>query len=136
MSNDDLVPQFFRIATELSVDSFNSIKMSGVNSGNPYQAIDSFSRLIAQLIRKYPAPESGSILPGANELAVKIFSVIVLVLVQSQDVNPNDFDQKPFLRIFSSVLNDLKPMELENPLAYQQIICSLGYVFIFSFLTI
>lgn len=103
--------------------------MSGPNTGNPYQAIDSFARLIAQLIRKHPGSERGSLSAGAD-FAIKIFSVIVLVLVHSQELNPNDFDQKPFLRIFSSVLNDLKPLEMENPTVYIQVLCSLRYLII------
>jgi hypothetical protein len=39
-----------------------------------------------------------------------------------QEVNPNDFDQKPFLRLFSSILNDLKVIELENASLYRKLL--------------
>ncbi|KAJ3305272.1 hypothetical protein HDV03_001870 [Kappamyces sp. JEL0829] len=123
--DESFAPLFFRTSVELSVESFTSIKLSGTTSGNPYQAIDAFSRLAVLLIVNNKDQSHGDTLPEVN-FAVKILSVIVLVLVHSQEQNPNDFDQKPFLRIFSSILNDLKPYEMENPYLYQQLLCSIS----------
>jgi CCR4-NOT transcription complex subunit 1 len=117
-----LAPLFFRACTELSVDSFNSIK--GASAGNPYQAIDAFTRLCVLLIKLSKEKE------GQVNFAVKIFSVIVLVLIHSQEINPNDFDQKPFLRIFSSILNDLSIIEMSSQNVYQNILVSIWFAFI------
>jgi CCR4-NOT transcription complex subunit 1 len=125
-NDESFAPLFFRTSIELSVESFTSIKLSGATSGNPYQAIDAFSRLAVLLIMNNKDPQHGELLPEVN-FAVKIFSVIVLVLIHSQEQNANDFDQKPLLRILSSILNDLKPFETEKPTVYQQILCSIRY---------
>ena len=103
------------------MDSFNSIK--GASAGNPYQAIDAFTRLCILLIKL--SKDKG----GQVNFAVKTFSVVVLVLIHSQELNPNDFDQKPFLRIFSSILNDLSIIEISTPDIYHSILVSIRYDF-------
>ena len=125
---ETLFSRFIRIATELSIESFNSVKMSLATAGNPYQAVDSFSRLTVQVIRH------GNSQPGYDEIVQSdifnsIMSVVVLVLVHMQEVNPNDFDQKPFLRLFSSILNDLKPLEVESVAVYRKSLSSMSEMF-------
>ena len=119
---------FVRIATELSVESFNSIKMSGATAGNPYQAVDSLARLLIILVsNRNAAGEANE--DTQLEIARSAFSVIVLVLIHMQEVNPNDFDQKTFLRLFSSILNDLKPIQLENSVLYRKLLFLMSEMF-------
>ena len=95
--------------------------MSGATAGNPYQAVDSLARLVILLIRNR-TNDGDSDDNFQLETARSAFSIIVLVLIHMQEVNPNDFDQKPFLRLFSSILNDLKVIELENASLYRKLL--------------
>ena len=126
--NESLFATFVRVATELSVESFNSIKMSGATAGNPYQAVDSLARLLVQIF-KNGLSESSFDERIQMELANSALSVVALVLIHMQELNPNDFDQKPFLRLFSSVLNDLKPLEIEHASLYRGLLSLIGEVF-------
>lgn len=123
MLRDDLLsPIFFRTCIELSVATTKKVEANDAAPPlKPYQDTDAFSKLSILLIKAVKGIE------GQIVLAVKIFSIIVLVLVHMQELNPNDFDQKPFLRIFSSILNELKPMEKDSPVAYHRILVSLRF---------
>ncbi|KAH6563032.1 hypothetical protein BASA62_008802 [Batrachochytrium salamandrivorans] len=108
---DSISPLFFRICTEISVDLFETIHSSGGTSTRAYQAVDAFSRLIVLLIVHHRDPMGVDDNKARLSLAARILSIVVLVLVHSHEHKQTRFNQKPFFRLFSSLLNDLQLFE-------------------------
>jgi len=117
---------FFRVCTELSVESF--IKQKSNPAAPPllaYQAVDAFARLIVLLIRYYADPNGVNTNVGKLNLTTKVLSIIVLVLVHSHEQRKSLFNQKPFFRLFSSLLNDLNTYEPHLQPIYFQILSAM-----------
>ncbi|KAH8102882.1 Not1-domain-containing protein [Cristinia sonorae] len=107
---EDISSFFFRVCAESSVNSY----LKCIDAGEftySFQALDAMSRLIVYII-KYHGDASGV----NNEQAkvhylTKILSIIVLVLANMHEEQGAEFQQKPFFRFFSSLLNDLHSIE-------------------------
>ena len=98
---------FFRICVELGVESFIKQKADGINSTLAFQPIDAFVRLIVLMI-KYHADQNGNNHEQAKQIYLnKIISISALVLAQSHEEFGESFEQKPFYRLYSSLLIDL-----------------------------
>jgi CCR4-NOT transcription complex subunit 1 len=112
---------FFRICTELSVESYLKIKASSGSSNlTAFQAVDAFARLIVLLVRYYSEPAGLNSNMAKLNLTTKILSIIVLVLVHSHEQSRNLFNQRPFFRLFSTLLNDLNVYDEHlQPLNFQ-----------------
>ncbi|KAI0273855.1 Not1-domain-containing protein [Gloeopeniophorella convolvens] len=122
---DDVSSFFFRVCAESSVNSY----MKSVTSGDfsyAYHALDAMSRLIVYII-KYHGDASGV----NNEQAkvhylTKILSIFVLVLANMHEEQGHGFQQKPFLRFFSSLVNDLHTIEASLGPAYFQLLIAIS----------
>lgn len=93
---------FYRVCIEVSVDHAIKFKMIPGQS-TAYQPMDAFSKLIVTLIQ----------VPEAEQMSLftRALSVVVLVISQHHQVRGQHFDQRPFLRFFTSLLTDLHAME-------------------------
>ncbi|KAI9341268.1 CCR4-Not complex component, Not1-domain-containing protein [Zopfochytrium polystomum] len=124
LQGEDVASLFFRICTELSVEHY--IKEKAVANSTEetwFQAVDAFARLIVLLIRYYVDQ------PISMHLTTKILSIIVLVLVHSHEQRREDFNQRPFFRLFSSLLNDLSSHEDRLQPLYFQILSAISNTF-------
>lgn len=94
---------FYRVCIEVSVDHAIKFKMIPGQS-TAYQPMDAFSKLLVTLIQ---VPENGE----PMKVFTRALSVVVLVISQHHQVRGQHFDQRPFLRFFTSLLTDLHAQE-------------------------
>ncbi|KAI0698481.1 Not1-domain-containing protein [Cytidiella melzeri] len=125
---EDLSSFFFRVCAESSVNSYNKCIAAG-EFNYAFQALDAMSRLIVYII-KYHGDASGV----NNEQAkvhylTKILSIIVLVLANMHEEQGPEFQQKPFFRFFSSLLNDLHAIETNLGSVYFDLLLAIGDTF-------
>lgn len=119
---------FFRVCTETSVESYRKHVAAG-DLGNAFQPIDALSRLIALLIKYHGDASAANQDQAKVRYLSKILSIVVLVLAHMHEQQGSEFQQKPFFRFFSSLLNDLHAMESSLHGASFQILISLWSVF-------
>lgn len=137
LKSDDLCYLFFRVCTEISVDMFIKSKASPGGHLQAFQAVDSLGRLIVLVIRDFEGVNGrqDNATTGATlntmrvNLITKILSIIVLVLVHTHETRKQNFNQRPFFRLFSTLLNDIHSFEQHlQPLSFQ-IISSISNTF-------
>ncbi|PWY99362.1 Not1-domain-containing protein [Testicularia cyperi] len=121
LRGEDISSMFFRVCTEVSVDSY--IKQKAVG-GSPatgiFAPIDAFSKLIVLMIKYHADPTGANNEQAKVHYLTKILSIVVLVLAQSHEELGMHFQQKPFFRLFSSLLHDLHATESSLGNAYVQ----------------
>lgn len=88
-----------------------------------FQSLDAMSRLIVYII-KYHGDASGVNNDHAKvHYFTKILSIFVLVLASRHEEQGPNFQQKPFFRFFSSLVNDLHSLENHlGPVYFQLLI--------------
>lgn len=92
-----------------------------------FQALDAMSRLIVYII-KYHGDASGVNNDQAKvHYLTKILSIFVLVLANLHEEQGPVFQQKPFFRFFSSLLNDLHGIETHLGPVYFHLLVSIRY---------
>ncbi|KAI0028354.1 Not1-domain-containing protein [Vararia minispora EC-137] len=126
---DDVSSFFFRVSAEASVNSYLKAIAQG-DLSYAYQALDALSRLIVYII-KYHGDASGV----NNEQAkvhylTKILSIFILVVANMHEEQGPSFQQKPFLRFFSSLINDLHDIEEHLGPAYFYSLVAIRRVFV------
>ncbi|KAJ3031110.1 UNVERIFIED_CONTAM: hypothetical protein HDU68_006489 [Siphonaria sp. JEL0065] len=123
LQEEDVSSLFFRVCTELSVDLYIQAKSApNVSPLLPFQAVDAFARLIVLLVRYHAESADANGNAAKLDLTTKILYIIVLVLVHSHEQRRGQFNQRPFFRLFSSLLNDLNLFEDELQAVYYQIL--------------
>ncbi|KAI8609836.1 CCR4-Not complex component, Not1-domain-containing protein, partial [Chytriomyces sp. MP71] len=123
LHDEDISSMFFRVCTELSVDLYIQAKSTpNVSPYTPFQAADAFSRLIVLLVRYCVEPDGAPGNSAKLDLTTKILYIIVLVLVHSHEQGRSQFNQRPFFRLFSSLLYDLNLFEDQLSNVYYQIL--------------
>lgn len=101
--------------------------ISAGNEENAFQSLDACSRLIVYII-KYHGDASGVNNDQAKvHYLTKILSIFVLVLASLHEEQGADFQQKPFFRFFSSLINDLHYMEANFGTAYFNLMIAIRY---------
>jgi CCR4-NOT transcription complex subunit 1 len=123
---EDMSSFFFRVCAESSVNSY--IKCVSVGDLDyAFQALDAMSRLIVYII-KYHGDASGINNDQAKvHYLTKILSIFVLVLANLHEAQGPDFQQKPFFRFFSSLINDLHSIETHLGAVYFQLLIAIRY---------
>lgn len=124
---EDMSSFFFRVSAECSVSSYTKCIAAG-EYNYAFQALDAMSRLIVYII-KYHGDAAGV----NNEQAkvhylTKILSIIVLVLANMHEEQGVNFQQKPFFRFFSTLLNDLHSLEASLGHVYFQLLVAVRSV--------
>ncbi|KDQ60584.1 hypothetical protein JAAARDRAFT_31550 [Jaapia argillacea MUCL 33604] len=122
---EDVSSFFFRVCAESSVNHY----LKSVSSGDfdyAFQALDAVARLIVYII-KYHGDASGVNNDQAKvHYLTKILSIFVLVLANMHEEQGPAFEQKPFFRFFSSLINDLHTIEAQLGTAYFQLLVAIG----------
>ncbi|CAG8484109.1 12575_t:CDS:10 [Ambispora gerdemannii] len=130
LKGDEISSMFFRLCTEMSVDNY--LKQKAAVQTAPavaFQAVDAFSKLIVLLVKYHSDPEGiNNNVAKVNYLA-KIISLIVLVIAQAHEQRRQQFNQKPFFRLFTSLLTDLNSYEQQLQPIYFQILTNLSNTF-------
>lgn len=105
---NDVPALFYRVAVEVSVEHAIKFKMvNGQISSMAYQPIDALSKLIVTLAQ-------ASLAEGQSDPLHQFttaLSVVVLCISQYHEHRGQHFDQRPFLRLFTSLLTDLHNTE-------------------------
>ncbi|OBZ87225.1 CCR4-NOT transcription complex subunit 1 [Choanephora cucurbitarum] len=94
---------FFRVAIEASIEHALKLKTLPAQSALniAYQPIDALSKLIVTLVQVEEQPT----------YLKRALSVIVLCIAHHHELRSSLFDQRPFLRLLTSILNDIHLME-------------------------
>ncbi|KAI8976852.1 CCR4-Not complex component, Not1-domain-containing protein [Pilobolus umbonatus] len=103
---DDMTLIFYRVCIELSIDHAIKFKtMSGQSTSLAYQPIEAFSKLLTTML-KIPLAEDQ---PSNYHVMMfaEVLSIIVLCISHHHELRRQHFDQRPFLRLFTSILSDL-----------------------------
>ncbi|KAI8922013.1 CCR4-Not complex component, Not1-domain-containing protein [Powellomyces hirtus] len=123
-------PLFFRVCTEICMDAYTKERAApGLLPSLPFQAVDAFARLIVLLVRYHVDPAGIDDNHAKLNLTAKILSIIVLVLVHSHEQQRGQFNQRPFFRLFSTLLNDLSMYEWDLQPIYIQILSAMSNTF-------
>ncbi|CEP14955.1 hypothetical protein [Parasitella parasitica] len=102
---DDMLSLFYRVCIEASMEhAIKSKMLPGQSTNMAYQPIDALSRLVLCFVRIPPSDGA-----PADPMAyfTNALSVIVLCISQHHEVRGQHFDQRPFLRLFTTLLTDL-----------------------------
>ncbi|KAF9433584.1 hypothetical protein BGZ76_009251 [Entomortierella beljakovae] len=127
LKGEEISSLFFRVCTEMSVESY--IKYKVANTAAAYQGVDAFVKLIVTLVKHYSDPQ------GVNHSGAKVtylttlLSIIVLVLAQAHEQRRVQFNQKPFLRLFSGLLTEMMTSYESSPGMYFQILTAFSNTF-------
>ncbi|KAF8431772.1 Not1-domain-containing protein [Boletus edulis BED1] len=125
---EDVSSFFFRVCADASVNSYLKCVAAG-EFEYAFQALDAMSRLIVYII-KYHGDASGVNNDQAKvHYLTKILSIFVLVLANMHEDQGVMFQQKPFFRFFSSLINDLHAMEANLGSAYFQLLTAISDTF-------
>ncbi|KAG6832730.1 hypothetical protein H0H92_012302 [Tricholoma furcatifolium] len=125
---EDVSSFFFRVCAESSVTSYIKCIATG-DYDYAFQALDAMSRLIVYII-KYHGDASGVNNDQAKvHYLTKILSIVVLVLANLHEEQGPGFQQKPFFRFFSSLLNDLHGIETHLGPVYFQLLIAISDTF-------
>ncbi|KAG6833483.1 hypothetical protein H0H87_006055 [Tephrocybe sp. NHM501043] len=125
---EDVSSFFFRVCAESSVNHYiKSVATSDYDYA--FQDLDAMSRLIVYII-KYHGDASGVNNDQAKvHYLTKILSIFVLVLANLHEEQGPGFQQKPFFRFFSSLLNDLHGIETHLGPVYFQLLIAISDTF-------
>ncbi|KAF8078158.1 Not1-domain-containing protein [Lyophyllum atratum] len=125
---EDVSSFFFRVCAESSVNSYIKCLSTG-DYDYAFQALDAMSRLIVYII-KYHGDASGVNNDQAKvHYLTKILSIFVLVLANLHEEQGPAFQQKPFFRFFSSLVNDLHGIETHLGPVYFQLLIAISDTF-------
>ncbi|KAL0063300.1 CCR4-NOT core subunit cdc39 [Marasmius tenuissimus] len=124
---DEVSLLFFRVCAESSVDHYMKCMNSG-NYANAFIQLDAMSRLIVLMI-KYHGDASGHNEQMKVHYLTKILSIFVLVLANLHEEQGPQFQQKPFFRFFSSLINDFHAIESSLGSAYFQLLICISDAF-------
>ncbi|KAK7023882.1 Not1-domain-containing protein [Favolaschia claudopus] len=125
---EDVSSFFFRVCAESSVNSYIKCIATG-DFEHAFQALDAMSRLIVYII-KYHGDASGVNNDQAKvHYLTKILSIFVLVLASMHEDQGTAFQQKPFFRFFSSLVNDLHSIETHLGPVYFQLLIAISDTF-------
>ncbi|KAI8970255.1 CCR4-Not complex component, Not1-domain-containing protein [Mycotypha africana] len=104
---NDVATLFYRVCIEASVEHAIKFKMlAGQSPALGYQPIDALSKLIVCLTQVTMADEADPLIHVRRAL-----SVAVLCISQHHEIRGQHFDQRPFLRLFTSLLTDFHKIE-------------------------
>ncbi|KAK4047270.1 CCR4-NOT core subunit cdc39 [Microbotryomycetes sp. JL221] len=128
LKGEEISSLFFRVCTEVSVDSYIKHKAAG---GSPstgiFQPVDAFAKLIVFMIKYHADPTGANNDKAKVHYMTKVLSIVVLVLANSHEELGPHFQQKPFYRFFSSLLSNLHAIEGHLGSAYHQILVALSH---------
>ncbi|KAK0539323.1 CCR4-NOT core subunit cdc39 [Tilletia horrida] len=130
LKGEEISSLFFRVCTEVSVDSYIKQKAVGGNLATGiFSPTDAFSKLVVLMIKYHADPTGANNEQAKVHYLTKVLSIVVLVLAQSHEELGPHFQQKPFFRFFSSLLHDLHLTQGTLQAAYFQALLAISNTF-------
>lgn len=127
LKGEEISSMFFRVCTEVGVDNYIKARASGGSLATGiFRPIDAFSKMIVLMIKYHADPAGVNHHQAKVHYLTKILSIVVLVLAQSHEELGQHFQQKPFFRLFSSLLHDLRTTEASLQTTYSQILLAIS----------
>ncbi|RCH97685.1 hypothetical protein CU097_012135 [Rhizopus azygosporus] len=136
---EDMSSLFYRTCIEASVEhAIKHKQLLNQPVGLTYLPIDALSKLIVCLMELPQPPVDNSAIgkaamdsPDSARIALftKILSIVILVISQMHDQRQQQFDQRPFLRFFTSLLCELHSSEQQLQTVYMSILSALSNTF-------
>lgn len=126
-----MVKSFFRVCTILAIEQCFNPTVGTTPQSQPvnttvlpgqlsYRSVDAFGKLVV-LLYKF-SPEGLASTNGTKlNLLNKVLDTIVRVLVKNYDTKRTKFNQRPFYRLFASLLVDLLALTSEADAAHIQV---------------
>ncbi|WFC98612.1 CCR4-NOT core subunit cdc39 [Malassezia yamatoensis] len=110
---------FFRVCTEVSVDHYlKQQAVGGTLASGLYSPADTFAKMIVYMVKYHADPLRVNDEQAKVHYLTKILSIIVLVLAQAHEDPDTKFPQRPFFRLYSSLLHDLHAASNQLQSAY------------------
>lgn len=104
MNNDGDAMAFFRTCIDESVIAFNEhARRPNANIAEAYTHIDAFAKLIIMLV-KYNSEQNGAVKTDKTKKLAAYLYFIVLMLNWHHDTQGDNFSQRAFFRLFSSLI--------------------------------
>lgn len=112
LKGEEISSLFFRVCTEVSVDHYlKQQAVGGTLASGLFSPVDTFARTIVYMVKYHGDPLGVNDEQAKVHYLTKILSIIVLVLAQAHEEQGARFQQRPFFRLFSSLLHDLHAAE-------------------------
>lgn len=127
---EDMTSLFFRVCVEAAVDRVTKFKHVPTQSPEvAYQLIDAFARMVVGLTQLQTDNQANSSTSAKLSQFSTVLSVIVLVLAQHHEQQQQQFDQRPFLRLFTCLLSELHAAEQQLSTTSLPILTALSNTF-------
>jgi len=109
INNRDDLHMFLRLAIDNSVDRFEQLLQNDSPITEAYIASDSLAKLIALLVKGHE--QDGAVKTDKAAYLNSILSLTILVLNHHHVLRGENFNQKPFYRLYSTILCELDAFE-------------------------
>ncbi|WFD05251.1 CCR4-NOT core subunit cdc39 [Malassezia vespertilionis] len=112
LKGEEISSLFFRVCAEVSADHYlKQHALGGTLASGLFAPVDTLSKMVVYMIKYHADPLGADDEHAKVHYLTKILSIITLVLAQSHEDLGARFQQKPFFRLFSSLLHDLLAAE-------------------------
>jgi CCR4-NOT transcription complex subunit 1 len=123
---EDVSSLFYRFCIETSIEHAIKYKqLPGQSPGLAYQPIDAFSKLVVCLLKLQNQNDANQDAARVT-MFTKILSIIVLVAAQHHEQRKQQFNQRPFLRLFTSFFSDLHAVEQQIQSIYLSLLTAIS----------
>lgn len=119
-SDENKFALFIRSCVEAIVETYRKLKNTPGGGLLAYQVVDAFARLVVKTITK------DNNCDNAVMRFSRTLSIIVLEVVHMHSIRREMFDQKPFFRLLSSILHELKSAEEQLGAINERLIVAFG----------
>ncbi|WFD33892.1 CCR4-NOT core subunit cdc39 [Malassezia cuniculi] len=108
LKGEEISSLFFRVCTEVAVEHYHKQRaVGGTPATGLYAPIDTFAKMIVYMVKYHADPLGADDAQAKVHYLAKIMSIVVLVLAASHEEMGSRFQQRPFFRLFSSIMHDL-----------------------------
>ncbi|BFZ65241.1 CCR4-NOT core subunit cdc39 [Saitoella coloradoensis] len=112
LEDDQLHALFFRVALDLSVENYLKQAAQGTVTINSYVPIDALAKLIVILVRyNAEVDQVRGEAPTKQTYFAKVLAVINMIFAHTHEIFGEAFNQKPFFRLFSTILSEIQTYE-------------------------
>ncbi|XP_021748044.1 CCR4-NOT transcription complex subunit 1-like isoform X1 [Chenopodium quinoa] len=107
LRGDDITERFFRVLLEISVSHFGEVMQSSQQVQSSFLAIDIYAKLVYSILKHCPVDQGSSKL----FLLPKILAVTVRSIQKDADEKKEDFNPRPYYRLFINWLLDFGSLD-------------------------
>ncbi|XP_074263170.1 uncharacterized protein LOC141585978 isoform X2 [Silene latifolia] len=115
LRGDDKTERFFRVLLEISVSHFGELMQKSPQVHTPFLAIDIYAKLVYSILKYWPVDQGSSKL----FLLPKILTVTVRSIQKDADEKKEDFNPRPYFRLFINWLLDIGSIDVHDGVNFQ-----------------